>query len=109
MMHSLAQGRAVETAEVDTIADGMAIRAPIASSVEMLRHCIDEVVAVDDTAIVAAARLLLRLTGVLVEPSAAAGLAVVATHRDKFAGRSVAGVLTGSNLSPEFQRQLLQV
>jgi threonine dehydratase len=109
MMQSLAAGRAVVTAGVDTIADGMAICAPIASSVAMLKHCIDAVVAVDDAAIVAAARLLLRLTGVLVEPSGAAGIAAIATHRDTFAGQSVAGVLTGSNLSPEFQRQLLQV
>src|SRR5581483_10680873 len=51
MMRSLAEGRAVETGRVDTIADGMAIRAPIESSVQMLKHCIDEVVAVDDAAI----------------------------------------------------------
>jgi threonine dehydratase len=108
MMQSLEQGRVVETARVDTIADGMAIRAPIAASVEMLKHCIDEVVAVDDAALIDAARLLLRVTGVLVEPSGAAGIAAIATYRDKFAGRSVAGVLTGSNLSPEFQKQLLQ-
>jgi threonine dehydratase len=108
MMHSLAQGRVIETARVETIADGMAIRAPIAASVEMLKHCIDDVVAVDDSAIVEAAQLLLRATGVLVEPSGAAGIAAIATHRDRFAGRSIAGVLTGSNLAPEFQRQLLQ-
>jgi threonine dehydratase len=109
MMQSLAQGRVVETVRVDTIADGMAIRAPIAASVEMLKHCIDEVVAIDDAALLEAARLLLRVTGVLVEPSGAAGIAAIATHREKFAGRTVAGVLTGSNLSPEFQKQLLQV
>ena len=108
MMQSLAQGRVVETARVDTIADGMAIRAPIAASVELLMHCIDEVVAIDDAAMLEAARLLLRTTGILVEPSGAAGIAAIATYRDKFAGRRVAGVLTGSNLSPEFQRQLLQ-
>ena len=108
MMQSLAQGRVVETARVDTIADGMAIRAPIASSVELLKHCIDEVVAIEDAAMLEAARLLLRTTGILVEPSGAAGIAAIATHRDKFAGRRVVTVLTGSNLSPEFQRQLLQ-
>src|SRR6185369_4078955 len=72
MMQSLAQGRVIETVQVDTIADGMAIRAPIAASVELLKHCIDEVVAVDDAAILDAARLLLGTTGVLVEPSGAA-------------------------------------
>jgi len=108
MMQSLQQGRAVETAQVDTIADGMAIRAPIDSSVQMLKHCIDAVVAVDDAAILDAARLLLRTTGILVEPSGAAGIAAIATHRQKFAGRTAAAVLTGSNLSPDFQRQLLQ-
>jgi threonine dehydratase len=107
MMRSLTAGRVIETDHVDTIADGMAIRSPIADSVALLKHCIDEVVAVEDAAIVDAARLLLQKTGILVEPSGAAGIAAVAAHPEKFAGKAVAGVLTGSNLSPEFQRMLL--
>jgi threonine dehydratase len=107
MMHSLAAGGVVETASVDTIADGMAIRSPIAASLELLKPCIDAVVAVDDAAILEAARLLLRTTGILAEPSGAGGIAAIMTHRDTFAGRRIAAVVTGSNLSLDFQRRLL--
>jgi len=107
MMQSLAARRVVETDRADTIADGMAIYRPIASAVAQLQECLDEVLSVDDDAILEAARLLLCKTGLLVEPSGAAGLAAIATHRDRFAGRRVATVLTGSNLTAAFQESLM--
>ena len=107
MAQSFAAGRAIDTADVDTIADGMAIARPVPSAVAQLRACVDEILLVDDDAIVEAARLLLRTAGVLSEPSGAAGLAAVMTHRARFAGRRVAAVVTGSNLDAAFQAKLL--
>ncbi|MGO4728223.1 MULTISPECIES: threonine ammonia-lyase [unclassified Inquilinus] len=107
MAQSFAAGRAIDTPHVDTIADGMAIARPVSSAVAQLRACVDEILLVDDDAIVEAARLLLRTAGVLAEPSGAAGLAAVMTHRARFAGRRVAAVVTGSNLDAAFQAKLL--
>ncbi|MGF6229295.1 threonine dehydratase [Inquilinus ginsengisoli] len=107
MAQSFAAGRAIDTPGTDTIADGMAISRPVPSAVAQLRACVDEILLVDDDAILEAARLLLRTAGVMAEPSGAAGLAAVLTNRDRFAGRRVATVITGSNLDAGFQARLL--
>lgn len=108
MAQSFTAGRAIDTPGTDTIADGMAISRPVPSAVAQLRACVDEILLVDDDAILDAARLLLRTAGVLAEPSGAAGLAAVMTNRDRFAGRRVATVITGSNLDAAFQSRLLR-
>jgi threonine dehydratase len=107
MAQSFAAGRAIDMPGTDTIADGMAISRPVPSAVAQLRACVDEILLVGDDAILDAARLLLRTAGVLAEPSGAAGLAAVLTNRDRFAGRRVATVITGSNLDAGFQARLL--
>jgi len=107
MAQSFTAGRAIDTPGTATIADGMAINRPVPSAVAQLRACVDEILLVDDDAILAAARLLLRTAGVLAEPSGAAGIAAVMTNRDRFAGRRVAAVVTGSNLDAAFQARLL--
>lgn len=107
MAQSFAAGRAIDTPDTDTIADGMAIARPVPSAVAQLRACVDEILLVDDGAILDAARLLLRTAGVMAEPSGAAGLAAVLTNRERFAGRRVATVITGSNFDTTFQARLL--
>ena len=88
-------------AAADTIADGIAVRIPVPAAVDDLAWVIDEMVAVGDDGLLAAMRQLHALAGIAVEPSAAAGLAAIAAHRDRFAGRRVATVLTGGNLTDE--------
>jgi threonine dehydratase len=107
MAQSLEARRAVEAERMDTIADGMAIRRPIAGAVAQLLRCIDEVILVEDAAIIDAARLLLRTAGLIAEPSGAAGLAAIAGNRATFANRHVVSIITGSNASAEFQAKLL--
>ncbi len=50
-------------------------------------------------------RLLLHHAGLVVEPSAALGLAAVIEDRDRFAGRSVAMVVCGSNVDMAAHRR----
>jgi threonine dehydratase len=83
----------------DTIADGIAVRVPVPSAVEDLRPLVDEVLLVDDAALLAAMRELHRRTGQIAEPSAVAGLAAISAQRTRFAGQRVATVLTGRNLT----------
>jgi threonine dehydratase len=99
MLRSLDANRPVE-AEAKTIADGMAIDLPIPTALQLLPQVVDEFVAVDDDQIAAAVRLLMDTCGVLAEPSGAAGVAALMTHR-QFAGASAAAVITGSNLDPD--------
>jgi threonine dehydratase len=101
------QGVAVPTASTSTIADGIAVRVPIAEAVEGMRAAVDTVMHVSDEEIIAAMRLLLAHAGLVVEPAGAAGLAAAAQLRAELAGRRVALILTGGNVTDDQRRQWL--
>jgi threonine dehydratase len=107
MKLSIEAGRAVQTAKANTIADGIAVRVPIPGTVELLRYCCDDVVAVDEAAIVEALRLAHRELGLVLEPAGAAGIAAIMADPARFRGRRVATLLSGGNLSNELRTQLL--
>ncbi len=94
-------------ARVDTIADGIAVRAPVPASVADLRDLADDVVQVADESLIEAMRLVHAHAGLVVEPSAVAGLAAILEDRAAFAGQRIATVLTGGNLTAEQMRAWL--
>lgn len=98
MHQSLAVGHAVHLDSVDTIADGLA--PPMAGQLNhaILAEHAAGVVLVGDDEILAAQRLLLERTKLLVEPSGAAGLAALLAGRIPFrSGVPVVVVLSGGN------------
>ncbi len=101
MAQSFAAGRCIETAEVATIADGIAVRVPVPEAVAAMAATIDEVMTVDEDTIRAAMRLAHRRLGLVVEPAGVAGLAALLARPDRFAGRTVATPLCGGNLTDE--------
>ena len=108
MALSWRSGRVVETGSIDTIADGVAGRCPIPEVLDDLLVLLDDVVLVSEAAIKTAMRLLYRHAGLVVEPSAALGVATVLEARERFAGRRVATIVCGSNvLSSDFERWAL--
>lgn len=88
------------TDRATTIADGIAIRLPVSEAVSDMTGCVDEVILVDDDAIVQAMRLLWSEVGVAAEPSGAVGLAGLVALAPKLSGTRVATVVTGANLTP---------
>jgi threonine dehydratase len=90
----------VEHPDVDTIADGIAVRVPIAEAVADMHGVVDDVRLVGDDDLVRAMRLLLVHAGLVVEPAGAAGLAAVLADAPAFAGRRVAVVIGGGNVAP---------
>ncbi len=107
MKLSLEAGAAVQTGQANTIADGIAVRVPIPGTLALLRHCCDDIVAVEDTAIVQALRLAHRDLGLILEPAGAAGIAAMMADPGRFRGRRIATLLSGGNLSSELRAQLL--
>jgi threonine dehydratase len=101
MAQSIAAGRVVTTAAVDTIADGIGVRVPVPEALDDLRGMVDEVRLVSDDAIVEAMRLLWRAHGVVVEPAGAAGLAALVADPSAFEGATVATPLCGGNATDE--------
>lgn len=85
-------------AQADTFADGLATRTSYDLTWEPLRDGLAGFVAVNDAAIAAALRMLLRTTHNLAEGAGAAGLAGVIALREQLAGKTVAVVLSGANI-----------
>lgn len=83
----------------DTIAAGLAIDDPVPESVRRLRLLVDDMLLVPDSALLDAMRLAAETTGILLEPSGAAGLAALREH--DVPGERIAVVLTGSMVRPE--------
>lgn len=98
LTQSWRQRRIVNTDTIDTIADGVAGRHPIPEVLADLLLVADDAVLVEEDSIIAGMRMLLRHAGLVVEPSAALGIAAILEDRDRFAGRHVATIVCGSNV-----------
>ncbi|HUF30574.1 MAG TPA: pyridoxal-phosphate dependent enzyme [Gemmatimonadaceae bacterium] len=95
------------TATALTFADGLATRAAYAMTFPALLDGLEEFVTVTDAEIASALRLLLSTTHTLVEGAAAAGLAALLAHRDRFAGQQVGIILSGGNIDAETLRRVM--
>jgi threonine dehydratase len=93
--HSWRAGRVVQVEPEATIADSLAMREPAPEALRRMREVVDDMILVPDSALLAGMRLAARTLGVLVEPSAVAGLAAIAGH--DIPGDTVATVLTGTD------------
>lgn len=92
------QGRAVETATARTIADGLAVRRPLAPNVDAMRRLVDDVQAVTEEEMLAAIEHLRRHEQITAEPSGAA--ATAAYLKDRSAPGVVVLLVTGGNVAP---------
>ncbi|MCA1613543.1 MAG: pyridoxal-phosphate dependent enzyme [Acidobacteria bacterium] len=101
MYESWRAGRVVEYGEIDTIADGIGVRLPIPEVVRDMGGVVDDVMLVGDDSMVRAMRLLHEHLGLVVEPSGAAGVAVLLEEGERFRGQLVATIICGGNLTRE--------
>ena len=83
------------------IADGIDVQSPYPETVSEVVDLADDILLVDDHALIAAMQQAHRELGVVLEPSGAAGLAALKTYTDRFKGKLIATILTGSNVTPE--------
>jgi len=107
MERSWRAGRAQALDWGDTIADGIAVRAPFAEAVTDLIGLVDDMLLVKDDQMVSAMRLAFTELGIVLEPSGAAGLAALLTNPTQFSGRLTATILTGGNITPAQMKQWL--
>ena len=90
--------RVVTTDSMETIADGVAGRYPIPAVLDDLLQVADDAVLVREASIVRGMQMLLEYAGLVVEPSAALGIAAVLEDPDRFAGRHVVTIICGGNV-----------
>ncbi len=94
------QAHALVTDTTSTFAEGLATRTAFSLPQEILWRLLDDFVLVAEDALRAATRTMIEKTRNLVEPSGAAALAAVLADPARFAGRQVAIICSGGNISP---------
>lgn len=100
------EGRIVED-EMGTFAEGLATRMGFSMTQGLLRELLDDFVLVPDADLKQAVVHMLRHTHNLVEGAGAAPLAGALKLRDRLAGRKVALIVTGGNLSLARLKEIL--
>ena len=91
----------------DTLAEGIAVKAPGQITGPIVRRLVDDILLVSESQIENAMSLLINIEKTVVEGAAAAGLAAVCAHRDRFKGRTVGIVLTGGNIDTRLLASVL--
>lgn len=106
---SFDQGHVVTTGPVDTLADGVACRAPSAEALALIRHGVKRIVRVGEAGIVAAMRAYYTDTHNLAEGAGAIALAALLdeTARGVQRGRRLGVVLSGGNVDAEVFARVL--
>lgn len=94
--------------EMHTFAEGLQTRVSFELPQRVLAEHLDDFVLVADDELRAATLQLIELTRTLVEPAGAAPLAAVLKLRERLAGKRVAIVCSGGNISPAQLRELLE-
>ncbi len=99
--------RPVETGPIATFAEGLATRDSSWFTRELMWELLDDFVAVSEDEMAAAVRMLIAEAHTLAEGAGAAPLAAALNLRERLAGRRIALVITGGNLSPAQLRAVL--
>jgi len=82
----------------DTLAEGIAVKAPGLITTEIVRRLVDEILLVTEDQIERAVAMLISIEKTVVEGAGAAGLAAVLAMPERFSGQKVGLVLTGGNI-----------
>jgi threonine dehydratase len=107
MAESWRAGRLVEHSSITTIAAGIGVRVPVPEVLTDMANLVDEVLLVDDEAMVRAMKLLHEHLGLVIEPSGAVGVATLLVAPERFRQTLSAVVLSGGNLGAEEIRRWL--
>jgi threonine dehydratase len=94
------RGHSLVEDATSTFAEGLATRTAFELPQQILWELLDDFVLVSDDALRCATRVMIEKTRNLVEPAGAAALAAVLGEPQRFAGRKVAIVCSGGNISP---------
>ena len=91
----------------DTLAEGIAVKAPGEFTSEVIAEKVDDILLVDEEALESAVSLLLQIEKTVVEGAGAAGLAAVMSFPERFKGRKVGLVLCGGNIDTRLLANVL--
>ena len=98
MAKSLTSGSVVESPNLGTLADGIAVQRAHPEMLEILKTVVDRVFTSDDEEIAMNVLRLMEMAKILAEGSAAIALGALDRYRDEFRGKKVVLVVCGGNI-----------
>ena len=105
-MYNLTKGQRLPM-RGDTLAEGIAVKAPGSITSEIVRALVDDIVLVSEPEIEHALSLLLTIEKSVTEGAGAAGLAAVLANEERFKGRTLGIVLSGGNIDTRLLSSVL--
>ncbi len=108
MVSSVKMGKLIQTDEVNTIADGIAVKRPGDLTFALINKYIDEMVTVDEEEIARSLLLLLERCKTVVEGAAAVSVAAILYNKiANLSGKTVA-LLSGGNIDPNILSRIIE-
>jgi threonine dehydratase len=95
------EGVIMQTGRVNTVAEGIATARAYELPFKILRETIDDIVLVSDDQMKRAVKTIYRATGQVAELSGAASTAAAFKIKDQLAGKKVALLVSGGNISSD--------
>lgn len=92
----------------NTIADGIAVKAPGNLNFEAVQKYVDEIVVVNDNEIARSAYILLQRAKILAEPAGVASLAAILHNKVDIKGKKVVSIVSGGNINMSILEQILE-
>jgi threonine dehydratase len=105
-MYNLTKGQRLPM-RGDTLAEGIAVKAPGSITSEIVRALVDDIVLVSEPQIEHALSLLLTIEKSVTEGAGAAGLAAGLANEERFKGRTLGIVLSGGNIDTRLLSSVL--
>ncbi len=105
-MYNLVKGQALPM-RGDTLAEGIAVKAPGRITSGIVRALVDDIVLVTEAQIEQALSLLITIEKTVTEGAGAAGLAAVLADQARFKGRALGLVLSGGNIDTRLLSSVL--
>ncbi|RIA35418.1 threonine dehydratase [Hephaestia caeni] len=91
----------------DTLAEGIAVKAPGQITGRMVEALVDDIVLVSERSLEEAVSLLLQIEKTVVEGAGSAGLAALLAYPERFKGKTVGIVLCGGNIDTRLLANVL--
>jgi len=105
-MYNLVKGAHLPM-EGDTLAEGIAVKAPGRITAAIVRRLVDDIILVSEPEIEHAVSLLINIEKTVVEGAGAAGLAAALKDPARFKGRTLGFVLSGGNIDTRLLASVL--
>ncbi len=108
MKISVEQNHIVPLKNLDTIADGIAVKTPGDITFELVKKYVDELVSVSDAEISTAIYMLLSRGKIIAEPAGAVTLAALLSGKINLKNKNICALISGGNINLSLLTQIIE-